>query len=306
MDSYHKLLTTVMVAGTEHPRRNASRVRSISGGHFNHQFCHHKDHPDLYTLPIITTKKIFFRGVVEELLWFMRGSTDLGELVRRDVHFWDDNGYEYYRRQCYDKKMADEEILEKDVFIQELKDGGSFNMGPIYGERWRRYGAWEDRALVDQLARAIAMIKSDPYSSRIIVDSWHPATFNDGALPPCHSFFQFKCNPDNTLDLILYQRSADVFLGVPFNITSYSLLLLLVCKMTDRDPGEFIHFMGDTHIYAEHYAAVGEQLTREPYPLPAIKIPDIRYLEEIDSLSAENFELLDYKSHPTLKAPMAV
>mgnify|MGYP006176772053 FL=1 len=237
--------------------------------------------------PAVTTKKIAWKVLSSELLWFISGSNNINDLkaIYRHNKIWDANYEDYLKRLALDTNDGD--------------------MGRVYGTQWR---TWQtaDGKQVDQLNDAIDLIRNNPDSRRIIVNAWNPGeTASDQvALPPCHAFFQFYV-ADKKLSLQMYQRSADMFLGVPLNIASYSLLLHMVAKITDLEPFEFIHTLGDAHIYLDAVDQVKEQITREPYPLPQLDISD-RGQASIDDFVMEDFSLTDYQSHESIKARMAV
>lgn len=244
--------------------------------------------------PLVTTKKMFLRGVIEELLWFLRGSTNVRELQEKDVHIWDGN-YEAFRKKI-------EEEAAHFGCLPDLEEG---DLGPIYGHQWRRwdcpnYGGYS--ASIDQISSLVSMIKNTPTSRRLIVSAWNVAQLEEMALPPCHVLFQCYVR-DGYLDLKLYQRSADMFLGVPFNISSYSLLLMMLAQQTDLMPGKFIHVIGDAHVYTNHIDQVRLQLERTPHTLPTMEIDKA---EDIFSYTIENFHLKDYECDTPIKAPMAV
>jgi thymidylate synthase len=226
--------------------------------------------------PLLTTKKLHRKSIILELLWFLRGDTNVRWLQERGVSIWDE--------------WAD-------------ADG---ELGPVYGKQWRSWTAPDGR-VIDQIANVVEGLKTNPSSRRHIVSAWNPADVDDMALPPCHCLFQFFVAPDETgggrLSCQLYQRSADVFLGVPFNIASYALLTLMMAKVTGLEPGEFVHTLGDAHLYLNHLDQAREQLTREPLPLPVIQIADKRDLFGFDY---EDFKLEGYKAHPSIAAPIAV
>lgn len=231
--------------------------------------------------PAVTTKKLAFNSMKAELLWFIKGSSDVKELQKMGCHIWDANAEAPY-----------------------WKPNAKFNgdLGRIYGVQWRRWKS-PDGKEIDQLANAINLIKKDPNSRRIIVNAWNPGEIGQMALPPCHTFFQFFVLGDK-LSLQMYQRSCDMFLGVPFNIASYSLLLHMVAQATELTPHEFVHTLGDAHIYHNHFEQVKEQLSRAPFPLPKLKLD--KDIKNIDDFKMEDIELLNYKFHPVIKAPMAV
>ena len=220
--------------------------------------------------PLVTTKKTFFRGIVHELIWLLSGNTNIKYLQDNNVHIWDE--------------WADE----------------NGDLGPVYGHQWRNFNSQG----YDQIRDIIERIKKNPQDRRIIVSAWNPAQIEQMALPPCHCFFQFDVTPDGKLNCMLYQRSCDMFLGVPFNIASYSLLTMMIAQVCGLKPGEFVHTLGNAHIYSNHFEQVKLQLTREPLPLPKVRInPDVK---NIDDFKFEDFELVDYQSHPAIKGEVAV
>ncbi|MDA0748959.1 MAG: thymidylate synthase [bacterium] len=236
--------------------------------------------------PAVTTKKLVWKSMLSELLWFVSGSNNINDLKAIYPHnkLWDGNYEDYLKR----------------LGLKE-NDG---SMGRIYGAQWR---AWRGAGkIVDQLQEAIHTLRTNPNSRRILVNAWNAAEVNpeDVALPPCHSFFQFYV-AENKLSLQMYQRSCDLFLGVPLNIASYSLLLHMVAHITGLIPHEFIHTLGDAHIYLNHINAVEEQLSRKPYPLPRLHLED-RNQQNIDDFLFDDFHLIDYQSHPAIRAEMAV
>lgn len=231
--------------------------------------------------PAITTKKLAFNAMKAELLWFLKGSSDVKELQQMNSHIWDENA-----AAAYWKPKA---RFEGDV-------------GRIYGVQWR---AWQapDGHTIDQLQEVIERIKTKPSDRRLLVTAWNPGELDQMALPPCHLLFQFFV-AKGKLFLMMYQRSCDMFLGVPFNIASYSLLLHMVAQVTGLEPGEFIHVLGDAHIYRNHFDHVKEQLSRKPYPLPQLWLNSA--VKNIDDFTMEDIKLLNYECHPSIKAPMAV
>ncbi len=222
--------------------------------------------------PLITTKKLHLRSIIHELLWFLKGDTNVRYLREHGVSIWDE--------------WADQ----------------AGDLGPVYGYQWRSWPASDGRS-IDQISELLAQIRDNPDSRRLLVSAWNPADLDRMALPPCHCLFQFYV-ADGRLSCQLYQRSADIFLGVPFNIASYALLTMMIAQVSDLSPGEFVHTFGDAHLYANHLEQVETQLQREPYPLPRMKLnPDVHSLFDF---RFTDFELAGYQAHPHIKAPVAV
>ncbi|AUB31854.1 thymidylate synthase [Spiroplasma floricola] len=247
--------------------------------------------------PLVTTKKVFFKGIVHEILWFISGDTNIKYLVDNNVNIWNEWPYEIFKKQ---KDYKNETLQE---FIDKIKNNSDFakkhgDLGPVYGKQWRNFNG------VDQFKNLINDIKKNPYSRRHIISAWNPAEVNEMALPPCHSLFQFYVSKDKFIDLQLYQRSGDIFLGVPFNIASYSLLLELVAIECDLKPRYFIHTIGDAHIYSNHIKQLELQLTREPKKLPTLKIDTKN--KSIFEIKFEDISLEGYESHPIIKGAVAV
>jgi thymidylate synthase len=222
--------------------------------------------------PLVTTKKVFLKGIIHELLWFVAGSTNVQYLQDHGVHIWDD--------------WADEQG----------------DLGPVYGSQWRSWPA-PDGSTIDQIGKVVEQIKANPNSRRLIVSAWNVAEVENMALPPCHMLFQFYV-ANGRLSCQLYQRSADVFLGVPFNIASYALLTMMIAQVTGLKAGDFVHTLGDAHLYMNHLEQADEQLTRTPYPLPQMQLNPA--VHDILDFKYEDFKLLNYRSHPAIKAPIAV
>jgi len=258
--------------------------------------------------PLLTTKKIYWKGVLHELYWFISGQTNIRYLVLNDVHIWDDYPFKILKIKNQKSKITKEEFIEKIKADEEFaKKWG--NLPKIYGELWRR---WPTRygKTIDQLKWAINEIKEDPGAHNSLVTAWNPeylykmARYQDTShFPICHNFFQLNVN-QGKLSLQLYQRSADLFLGVPFNIASYSLLLLIIAKVTGYQPGEFIHTFGDVHVYEDHLDAAKEQLKRKPRPFPQIKFT--HDFKDIDEFKPEYVVLENYQPHPPIKAKLSV
>ena len=222
--------------------------------------------------PVVTTKKLHLRSIIHELLWFLKGDTNIRYLKENGVSIWDE--------------WADE----------------NGDLGPVYGSQWRSWPA-PDGQKIDQISNVIEQIRTNPDSRRLIVSAWNPAEVDNMALPPCHSLFQFYVS-DGKLSCQLYQRSADILLGVPFNIASYALLTLMIAQVCDLQPGDFIHTFGDAHLYLNHLEQVDLQLSREPFPLPTMSLnPDIK---SVFDFTYDDITLNNYQSHPAIKAPIAV
>ena len=264
MKQFHDLIKTVLEKGVKKSDRTGTGTISYFG--YQMRF----DLTDGF--PLLTTKKLHTKSIIHELLWFLQGSTNIKYLKENGVSIWDE--------------WADE----------------NGELGPVYGKQWRK---WEtnDGRVIDQVAQLIEQIKKNPDSRRLIVSAWNVADVDKMKLPPCHSLFQFYV-ANGKLSCQLYQRSADVFLGVPFNIASYALLLMMVAQVCDLQPGEFVHTFGDAHIYQNHMEQVNELLTRDFRPLPQMKLnPDVK---NIFDFKFSDFELLNYNPHPSIKAPIAV
>jgi len=246
--------------------------------------------------PLLTTKKVFMKGIIHELLWFIKGDTNIKYLVDNNVRIWNEWPYEIF------KKSADYNGESLEEFVKKIKEDDAFakkhgDLGPVYGKQWRNFGG------VDQIEKLINDIKTNPTSRRLIISAWNPSEVSNMALPPCHAFMQFYVN-DGKLSLQLYQRSADVFLGVPFNIASYSLFLMMVAQVTGLKPYEFVHTTGDTHIYLNHLDQINLQLSRETKKLPKMEInPEVK---SIFDFKYEDFKLKDYDPHPAIRGVVAV
>ncbi|MBX3102441.1 MAG: thymidylate synthase [Bacteroidetes bacterium] len=264
MEVYHQLLRHVMDTGADKADRTGTGTRAVFGYQMRFDLAQ--------GFPLVTTKKIHWKSVVHELLWFIRGEGNVQYLQEHGVTIWD----EWAR-----------------------PDG---SLGPVYGVQWRAWPAPNGQT-IDQLQDVIRQIRQSPDSRRHIVSAWNVADIPQMALPPCHALFQFYV-AHGKLSCLLYQRSADVFLGVPFNIASYALLTHMVAQVCGLQPGEFVHTLGDTHIYSNHFGQVQEQLTRTPYPLPRLRLNP--HIQDITQFRYEDIELVDYQHHPAIKAPIAV
>ena len=251
--------------------------------------------------PLLTTKKVHLKSIIHELLWFIKGDTNIKYLVDNGVRIWNEWPYVNFTKTAEYKG----ETLKE--FVEMVKNDDAFakkhgNLGPVYGRQWRQFEG-PDGKFVDQLAEVIHNIKHNPGSRRLIVNAWNPPLIPDMALPPCHMMFHFYVN-DGKLSCQLYQRSADTFLGVPFNIASYALLTMMVAQVTNLEYGEFVHTLGDAHIYNDHMKQVDLQLTRTPKSLPIMKLNPA--ITNIEDFTYEDFTLEGYDPHPLIKAKVSV
>ena len=264
MQQYLDLLRHVMENGVDRMDRTGTGTRGVFG--YQMRF-------DLSNgFPMVTTKKLHKKSIVHELIWFLAGDTNIGYLKENGVRIWDE--------------WADE----------------NGDLGPVYGKQWRRWEGPEGKVF-DQIKTVVEAIKSNPYSRRHIVSAWNPADVDEMALPPCHCLFQFHV-ANGKLSCQLYQRSADIFLGVPFNIASYALLVHMMAQICELEVGDFVHTFGDAHIYSNHFEQVKLQLTRDPKPLPKLKLnPEIR---KIDGFTYEDVKIIGYKAHPHIAGKVAV
>lgn len=263
--------------------------------------------------PAMTTKNLFMRGIIHELIWFLQGSSNIKYLVDNDVHIWDEWPYKHYlisRSKTVPDSSSDQWKTGIKEFTDKIKTDDKFakqygELGPVYGYQWRNWPTPGGQH-IDQVQKVIDTIKNDPNSRRMIVSAWNVADIDEMAkagLPPCHLLFQFYV-ADGKLSCQMYQRSADTFLGVPFNIASYSLLTMMMAQATGLEPGDFVHTFGDTHLYLNHLEQVDLQLSRKPKKLPTMKInPTVK---SIFDFKIDDFELKDYDPDPGIKAPIAV
>ena len=264
MQQYLNLLNHVMNHGDKKNDRTGTGTLSIFGYQMRFDLSE--------KFPLLTTKKVHLKSVIYELLWFLKGSTNIKYLQDNGVSIWDE--------------WADEHG----------------DLGPVYGSQWRSWRTHDNRS-IDQIEKLIIDLKTNPDSRRLIVSAWNVAEIENMKLPPCHCFFQFYV-ANNKLSCQLYQRSADIFLGVPFNIASYALLTLMIAKVVNLEPGEFVHTLGDAHIYSNHFDQVNEQLTRQPKELPTMHINS--NVKNIFDFKFEDFKLSDYDPYPLIKAPVAI
>lgn len=254
--------------------------------------------------PLLTTKRVFMKGVIHELLWFLRGDTNIKYLVDNGVHIWDSDAYRYYNELCVKHGVlpVDMDTFLSAAGVESPIEGYRFgDLNHVYGYQWRSWSR-PNGEHIDQIKQVIETIKSNPSSRRMIVSAWNVADVEYMALPPCHTMFQFFV-AEGKLSCQLYQRSGDTFLGVPFNIASYALLTMMMAKECGLEPGEFIHTLGDAHLYLNHLEQADEQLSREPRKLPTLKLnPDVK---SIFDYTYEDFELCDYNPYPAIKAPLS-
>ncbi|MBQ2364300.1 MAG: thymidylate synthase [Alistipes sp.] len=254
--------------------------------------------------PLLTTKKIFLKGVIHELLWFLKGDTNIKYLVDNGVHIWDSDAFRYYNELCVKHGVlpVDMETFLAAAGIESPIEGYRFgDLNNVYGYQWRSWPKGDGQT-IDQIQSVIDTIKNNPTSRRMIVSAWNVADVESMALPPCHTMFQFFV-AEGKLSCQLYQRSADTFLGVPFNIASYALLTMMIAKECNLAPGEFIHTLGDAHLYCNHLEQADEQLSREPRKLPTMHLNPA--VSSIFDYKYEDFELRGYDPHPTIKAPLS-
>lgn len=264
MDQYHQLMRHVLEKGTKKEDRTGTGTLSVFG--YQMRF------PLNEGFPLVTTKKVHVKSIIHELLWFLKGSTNISYLKENGVSIWDE--------------WADE----------------SGNLGPVYGKQWRSWGSPSGKS-IDQIAQLMAQLQTNPDSRRLIVSAWNVGEIDQMALPPCHAFFQFYV-ANGALSCQLYQRSADIFLGVPFNIASYALLTMMIAQVSGLKLGDFVHTLGDAHLYLNHLEQAQLQLSRQAFPLPRMVInPQVK---SIFDFKYEDFTLKDYQSHPAIKAPVAV
>ena len=301
MRAYLDLVRHIRDHGTRKEDRTGTGTISIFG---------HQIRFDLAQgFPLVTSKKVHLKSILHELLWFIRGDTNIRYLVENGVGIWNDWPYQSWLRQMgQDSELvmySPEWKAGLKTFVERIKEDDAFaahygDLGPVYGKQWRDFEG------IDQLAQLVEEIKSNPDSRRLIVSAWNPKDIPvmvKSGLPPCHSLFQFYVT-EGRLSCQLYQRSADVFLGVPFNIASYALLTLMIAQVTGLKPGEFVHTFGDAHLYSNHMGQVEELLSRTTFPLPTLAInPDV---DNLFDFVYEDFELQNYQSHGAISAPVAV
>ena len=301
MKQYLNLMKHILDEGVKKEDRTGTGTVSVFG--YQMRF----DLEDSF--PLLTTKRVNLDSIIHELLWFISGDTNISYLVKNGVNIWNDWPYQSYLKQTHQEKdypMHSKEWKdEMKKFIEQIKSDDDFakvygDLGPVYGRQWRNFEG------VDQLNQVVEDIKSSPDSRRLIVSAWNPKDIPvmvKSGLPPCHTLFQFYVS-EGRLSCQLYQRSADVFLGVPYNIASYAILTMMVAQATGLKPGEFIHTLGDAHLYSNHLEQVEEQLARVPFPCPKLSINKDK--DSIFNFSISDFELINYQTHPHIPAPIAV
>lgn len=288
MKQYKELLERVLAEGKKKEDRTGTGTISV----FGHQMRFRLDDG----FPLLTTKKVFLKGIIHELLWFIKGETNIKYLVDNGVKIWNEWPYEIFKKSDAFNGESLEEFVEKVRTDDEFARAHG-NLGPVYGKQWRNFCG------VDQLKELISQIKANPDSRRLIMSAWNPSELTDMALPPCHCFMQFYVS-DGRLSCQLYQRSGDIFLGVPFNIASYALFTMMIAQVCGLKLGDFVHTLGDAHIYTNHLEQVRLQLSREERALPTMRInPDVK---DIFSFKYEDFTLENYDPHPAIKGAVAV
>ncbi len=301
MIQYHNLMKFILDNGVEKMDRTGVGTRSIFGYQMRFNLSD--------GFPLLTTKRVHFKSILHELLWFIRGDTNIRYLVSNGVNIWNDWPYQNWLKETGQnvkyQTYSPEWRANMKEFVEKIKEDDEFaskygDLGPVYGRQWRNFDG------VDQLAQLIDDLNNNAHSRRLIVSAWNPEDIPvmvKSGLPPCHTLFQFYV-ADGKLSCQLYQRSADVFLGVPFNIASYALLTFMIAKVTGFEPGDFVHTFGDAHLYLNHFDQVNEQLSRDSYPLPNLIIND--EASTLFDFLYEDFELRNYQHHPAIPAPVAV
>jgi thymidylate synthase len=298
---YHNLMKFILDNGVEKMDRTGVGTRSIFGYQMRFNLSD--------GFPLLTTKRVHFKSILHELLWFIRGDTNIRYLVSNGVNIWNDWPYQNWLKETGQnvkyQTYSPEWRANMKEFVEKIKEDDEFaskygDLGPVYGRQWRNFDG------VDQLAQLIDDLNNNAHSRRLIVSAWNPEDIPvmvKSGLPPCHTLFQFYV-ADGKLSCQLYQRSADVFLGVPFNIASYALLTFMIAKVTGFEPGDFVHTFGDAHLYLNHFDQVNEQLSRDSYPLPNLIIND--EASTLFDFLYEDFELRNYQHHPAIPASVAV
>lgn len=312
MKQYLNMLQHILHNGEEKYDRTGTGTVSVFGYQTKYDL--------IEGFPAVTTKKLWFKGIVYELLWILSGNTNIQYLVQNGVNIWNDDSYRHYLKKMKNGGLS-ELILTKEEFVERIKNNKDMvqrkpncptsvtlgDMGPIYGTQFRHISHFDcdgNSFKFDQLSELIRNLKKDPWSRRHIINCWNTPHINDMALPPCHALVQFYVSNDHRLSCQMYQRSMDAFLGAPYNIASYSLLTHMIARECGYDVGTFVHSIGDAHIYKNHIDQVKEQLEREPMELPKLWLnPDVN---KVLDFTYEDIKLIDYKSHGTIKAPLSV
>ena len=294
---YQKLLQEIILDGKEKTDRTGTGTKSIFGKQIRHKMSE--------GFPLLTTKKMAIKSIMTELKWFLKGDTNIKYLVDNGCNIWNGDAYKQYQRACMYELDRDELTLKE--FVEKIKTDEGFarvwgELGPVYGKQWRRIEKRHGSSptyKIDQIKNLIENIKENPDSRRLMVNAWNVQKIDEMTLPPCHYGFQCYVQ-DGRLSLLWNQRSVDTFLGLPFNIASYGMLLLLLCKETNLEPGELIGNLGDTHLYLNHLEQAEEQRVRSSFELPYVNISNV------DILNGEfDYEIIGYKSHSTIKAPLS-
>lgn len=292
MKQYLDMCQYILEHGEDRSDRTGTGTRSVFGYQTRYDFRE--------GFPLLTTKKMYLRPIAEELLWFIKGDTNIKYLVDRNVKIWNEWPYEDFKKS----EDFNGETLEE--FVEKIKNDDDFakkhgNLGPVYGAQWRNF----NNEGTDQLVKLIDSLKNNPFSRRHIISAWNPSQVDEMALPPCHTLMQFYVSSDKKyLSCQLYQRSADTFLGVPFNIASYALLTCMLAQVCGYEPKEFIHTIGDAHIYKDHFDVVKTQIEREPLPLPHLVLN--KDIDNLFDFKIEDIKLEGYQSHGPLKGKVSV
>ena len=293
MKQYLDLLSHVMESGVVKEDRTGTGTKSVFGYQMRFNLGE--------GFPLVTTKKTHLKSIIHELLWFLQGETNIEYLTQNKVRIWDDWPFAIYKKSDAYSGETIREFSDKVATDKAFADEWG-KLGPVYGYQWRNWPT-PDGKHIDQIKNVVEQLKSNPDSRRIIVSAWNVGQIDQMALPPCHAFFQFYV-ADGKLSCQLYQRSADIFLGVPFNIASYAILTMMMAQVCGLECGDFVHTLGDAHIYSNHFDQVNEQLTRTPKTLPTLKInPEVK---GIFDFKIDDFELLNYEAHPHIKGAVAV
>ncbi len=296
MKQYLDLLSTILEKGVVRGDRTGTGTKGVFGYQMRFNLAE--------GFPLLTTKKVFLKGVIHELLWFLRGDTNIKYLVDNGVHIWDSDAFRYYNELCVKHGVlpVDLDTFLSAAGVESPIEGYRFgDLNHVYGYQWRSWPKANGET-IDQIARVIETLKTNPTSRRMIVSAWNVADVEDMALPPCHTMFQFFV-AEGKLSCQLYQRSADTFLGVPFNIASYALLTMMIAKECGLELGDFVHTLGDAHLYLNHLEQANEQLSREPRALPRMVLnPEVK---SIFDYTYEDFTLEGYDPHPAIKAPLS-